>query len=316
MHKVFSLTLDNASSNDRMQDDLKLKLLEKGCLLSSGDYFHIRCAAHTLNLIVKDGLKAIDDCVVKIRESVKYVKGSESRKLFFQQCVRRTSPPIKETKALWLDVPTRWNSTYFMLDRALIYRRAFKELYLSDPSYRSFPTDDEWERVARIHELLGPFCDITDMFSGSEYPTANLYFENVWKIDMFLKEQSESRDQVIRDMVIHMRAKFDKYWSEYTLLFAFATILDPRCKKVFLKYCYNKLYGDEERATFKLSQVVAKLETLLQEYTKCTNPPTNVASTPSSSISNRSLETPPRKRKFNYLAVSIFYLMLVTLFFY
>ena len=115
-----------------------MKLLEKGCLLSSGDYFHIRCAAHTLNLIVKDGLKPNDDCVVKIGESVKYVKGSESRKLFFQQCVRRTSPPIKETKALWLDVPTRWNSTYFMLDRALIYRRAFKKLYLSDPSYRSF----------------------------------------------------------------------------------------------------------------------------------------------------------------------------------
>jgi len=216
-------------------------------------------------------------------------------------------PAIKETKALWLDVPTRWNSTYFMLDRALIYRRAFKELYLSDPSYRKFPTDDEWERVARIHELLGPFCNITNMFSDSEYPTANLYFENVWKIDMFLKEQSESRDQVIRDMMQQMKAKFDKYWTEYTLLFAFATILNSRCKKVFLKFCYKKLYGYEERATFKLSQVIAKLEILLHEYTKCTSSPSRVASTPSSSTSIRSLETPPRKWKFNYLDVSIFF---------
>jgi len=216
-------------------------------------------------------------------------------------------PVIKETKALWLDVPTRWNSTCFMLDKALIYWRAFKELYLSDPSYMNFPTDDEWERVARIHELLRPFCDITYMFSSSEYPMANLYFEHVWKIDMFLKEQSKSRDQVIRDMVQQMKAKFDKYWSEYTLLFAFATIHDPRCKKVFLKFCYKKLYGDEERATFKLSQVIAKLETLLHEYTKCISSPTKVASTPSSSTSIRSLETPPRKRKFNYLDVSIFF---------
>ena len=68
--------MDNASSNGRMQDDLKAKLMEKGYLLSSGDYFHVRCAVHTLNLIGKDGLKEIDDCIVKIIESVKYVKGS------------------------------------------------------------------------------------------------------------------------------------------------------------------------------------------------------------------------------------------------
>ena len=71
-------------------------------------------------------------------------------------------------------------------------------------------TDDEWERITRIHELLGPFCHITHMFSGSKYPTSNLYFENVWKIDMFLKEQLDCDDPIIRNMVMEMRAKFDK----------------------------------------------------------------------------------------------------------
>ena len=44
---------------------------------------------------------------------------------------------------------------------------------------------------------------------------------------MFLKEQAKCNDLIIRDMVMEMRSKFDKYWSEYTLLFAFVTILDP-----------------------------------------------------------------------------------------
>jgi len=126
----------------------------------------------------------------------------------------------------------------------------------------------------------------------------NVCFENVWKIDMFLKEQSESRDQVIRDMVLHMRVKFDKYWSECILLFAFAIIINPKCKKASLKYCSKEFSGDDKRVNFKLTQVGAKLETLLQEYTKCINPPTNVASTPSSSTIGKSLEAPPHKQKF------------------
>ena len=99
-----------------------------------------------------------------------------------------------------------------------------------------------------------------------------------------------------------------KIWSEYTLLFAFATILDPRFKNVFLKYCYKHLYGYEER---KLSQVIAKLETLLQEYTKYTNLSTNIASMPSSSTISGSLEAPPHRQMFNYLTVSFFILYLI-----
>jgi len=132
---------------------------------------------------------------------------------------------ILENKALWLDVPTRWNSTYEMFDRALLYVDTFKLLAQIDPMYKNLPTDDEWERIIRTHELLGPFCDIARMFFGSKYPTSNLYFENVWKIDMFLKEQLDCNDPIIRNMVMDMRPKFDKYWSAYTLLFA--TILDP-----------------------------------------------------------------------------------------
>ena len=108
-------------------------------------------------------------------------------------------------------MPTRWNSTYEMLDRALLYVDAFELLAQIDPMYKALPIDDEWEKITRIHELLGPFCDITHMFFGSKYPTSNLYFENVWKIDMFLKEQLDYDDPIIRDMVIEKRAKFDKY---------------------------------------------------------------------------------------------------------
>jgi len=99
---------------------------------------------------------------------------------------------------------------------------------------------------------------------------------------MFLKEQAESDDPVISGMVREMRSKFDKYWSEYTLLFAFAAILDPRRKLVLLNFRYGKLYGEKIRAR-KVSDIQFKLDLLLREYTKSTNPPpTRVPSTPPS----------------------------------
>ena len=45
-------------------------------LLCDGDYFHVCCCAHILNLIVKEGPKDVDEAVYKVRECVKYCKVS------------------------------------------------------------------------------------------------------------------------------------------------------------------------------------------------------------------------------------------------
>ena len=111
--KLFSITLDNASANDTCVGYLKENLTSNNDLLLDGTLFHVRCCAHILNLIVQDGLKEIDSAVYKIRECVKYIRGSEGRKIKFYQCVSQMS--LENNKGLHQDVPTRWNSTYIML---------------------------------------------------------------------------------------------------------------------------------------------------------------------------------------------------------
>ena len=56
--KIFTITLDNASNNDAVLSRLKRywKIKEDQCKI-----FHVRCCAHILNLIEKDGLKHVDD---------------------------------------------------------------------------------------------------------------------------------------------------------------------------------------------------------------------------------------------------------------
>jgi hypothetical protein len=87
--KGFTITLDNASSNDVCVGLLRNQLNMKKALLCEGEFFHIRYCAHILNLIVQDGLKNIDSAFQKIRDSVKYVRGSQMRKQNFLQAVNK-----------------------------------------------------------------------------------------------------------------------------------------------------------------------------------------------------------------------------------
>ena len=50
--KVFSFTLDNASTNDNMQLNPKDQLCLQEILLCDSEFFHIQCSAYILNLIV------------------------------------------------------------------------------------------------------------------------------------------------------------------------------------------------------------------------------------------------------------------------
>ena len=57
--KLSIVTMDNCSSNDILIDILVEKFSLSGSLLLNGKFFHMRCVAHVLNLIVKKGLDVI-----------------------------------------------------------------------------------------------------------------------------------------------------------------------------------------------------------------------------------------------------------------
>ena len=63
---------------------------------------------------MQDGLKDLDLSIQKVCNAVKYVKGSAARTAKFDACVDKEG--ILDKKKLKLDVPTRWNSTYVMLN--------------------------------------------------------------------------------------------------------------------------------------------------------------------------------------------------------
>lgn len=208
--KLFSITLDNASMNDNMQDVLKERLSSQNSLICNGDFFHERCCAGIMNFMVQEGLKVISVALHKIEESIKYVKASEVRMINFRQCVEQVRG-IDTSIDLQLDVSTEWNSTYAMLESGIRYCHAFARLALNDSNYKCCPSDEEWKRAEEICTFLEPFEVITNLMNGSSYSTSNIYFMKMSKIEMLLKEHVMNVDLVIQDTACRMKEKFDKY---------------------------------------------------------------------------------------------------------
>ncbi|XP_013721193.1 zinc finger BED domain-containing protein DAYSLEEPER-like [Brassica napus] len=151
---------------------------------------------------------------------------------------------------LILDVLTRWNSTYFMLERAIKYCRVFVKLETFDKKgYKMAPTAEEWTRADNICSFLGPFAVITSLMSSSNYPTSNLYFYQVWKIHDWLRMNEESEDEIVRYMIPPMKEKFDIYWDELDMSTRDAKLKNLREKLNILFESYDKKFKNNSPST-------------------------------------------------------------------
>ncbi|XP_042387962.1 zinc finger BED domain-containing protein RICESLEEPER 2-like [Zingiber officinale] len=84
---ISTITVDNCSTNDSLINNV-LHKLDHSTLMLGGTLFHMRCAAHILNLVVQDDLDVIAPSVEKIRESVAYWRASLKREQKFDDVAR------------------------------------------------------------------------------------------------------------------------------------------------------------------------------------------------------------------------------------
>jgi hypothetical protein len=90
--RLFALTLDNASNNNKcvisvVKELNKLaKLQNSPPLICGGIFFHVTCLCHILNLVAQNGLKVIGSTVKNIRVIIVILKNSPLQWEEFQKC--------------------------------------------------------------------------------------------------------------------------------------------------------------------------------------------------------------------------------------
>ncbi|KAJ6962265.1 zinc finger BED domain-containing protein RICESLEEPER 2-like [Populus alba x Populus x berolinensis] len=277
---ILTVTVDNASSNNLTIKYLKRVTSNWTTNILSNDFIHVRCCAHIVNLIACAGLKDIDDSVVKIRNAVRLVRSSPSRQLVFNQCAERLK--IGSKKSVCLDVATRWNSIYMMLDATAKFDVVFMRLEETNPRYLSYfevnskgkqktlgpPALEDWEKARFFVKFLKLFYTITLKFSGSLYVTSNSFFHELISMHTSISQLCRSEDVYVSKMTKNMMVKYKKYWGDQdtqNFLLYVAVVLDPHFKLKYMRFCFGRLYDIEEADNFTI-KVKDTLLRLFEHY--------------------------------------------------
>ncbi|GKC23344.1 zinc finger BED domain-containing protein RICESLEEPER 2-like protein, partial [Tanacetum coccineum] len=182
----------------------------------------------------------------------------------FEEAARHLDIPSSRTLAL--DCKTHWNSTYLMLEVAIIYKDVFRHLKQRDARYKSVPTERDWHLASNICKKLKLFYNMTLMFSGTINPMMNTFFTSICDIRYELNKWRHEEDKVIRDMAKQMILKFNKYWSDIHGFMGVVAVLDPRMKLKIMKFSFPKIYHSKQRVEEEFTKLKKFVSALFIKY--------------------------------------------------
>lgn len=224
---------------------------------------HYGCYAHTLNLIVQDVLKKLEPpnnpVLDKIKKIVRHFKSSSTaqQKLLKSQT---SEEPSCIPKRLKQEVPTRWNSTYYMLQRFVDLESHIRATVATLRQDLPLISNEEWTFAAELSKILKPFDDATTSLSGQNYMTASSVIMMtrclISGYDILLQENFSD---CAMDVILQLRSGLINKFSnvERSGTFSVCTFLDPRYKIAVFSDA-NEARNSRKRIQDMLIELIAK----------------------------------------------------------
>lgn len=286
--KVVALTHDEAANQCAAVREACRGALQK---TPTSSWKSVVCAAHRLQTCLRYGLQ--EDEIVKLISDARKLVGHfrHSAKATHALMERQVQP---QPKKVIQDVVTRWNSTFYMLERLLELRTAISAV-LSDKKISKLAdldldlTSRQWRLADSLLKLLRPFESATRLVSAEQNVSLSVVIPIMEGLQKGLSSADDDCEAItsvkgILTEQITTRFKLDNLDAD--ALPVMASLLDARFKKA-------KFFPDEEdkQASHSALLSLMKAETARQEAVPTPPPPADV-----SDKEKDSLKEPPAKK--------------------
>ncbi|XP_054998905.1 zinc finger BED domain-containing protein 4 isoform X1 [Sorex araneus] len=223
-----------------------------GKTLSESEHASVQCFSHTVSLIVSEALKSqrmVQNLLSIARKICERVHRSPRAKEKLAELQREYELPQHH---LIQDVPSKWNTSFRMLERLVEQKRAINELSV-ECGFRELVSCDQWAVMQSVCHALKPFDAASREMSAPASTLSQvipmihilsrkieMLFEETMGIDTMLKSLKEA---VVSRLAATLRDP----------RYIFATLLDPRYKA--------SLFSEEEAEQYR-QDLIRELEML------------------------------------------------------
>ncbi|XP_061734385.1 E3 SUMO-protein ligase ZBED1-like [Nerophis ophidion] len=221
---------------------------------------HIPCFSHTLNLIVKDSIKADTSLESRFEKCSAIVR-------FFHHSTRAINK-LKEVQnqlnlpqhKLIQAVDTRWNSVLYMIDRLYEQQQAITTTLCLLGRNNMCLCDEEWSHIRQASDVLRPFEEATKEVSAEQYVTISKVIPLVCLLLQKVTTSADQGNSLASQLAAQCKRRFQNIEHNHTL--AASTFLDIRFK--------NIVFSDSANVDMIKSRIITEMQALACAETQST----------------------------------------------
>ncbi|KAE8807759.1 transposase-related protein b-gary [Hordeum vulgare] len=256
--KILSLTSVGDVRNNANTVKLKEMLIEKKCLPIRGKLYNIACLDDILNSVVSAGqadiLRFVGDVLMEF--FVAHASSASAQQQLLE-VVSQMSLKCPQEDAKW------WHKFYFRLEVILHFKKSFPSEEVLNP--------EDMNVAESICKILRTFYRVIEVISCPSSVTANMYFNEVWKVRTVLQEEASNGNGEYSRLVMQMQESFHEYWQNSYLSLSIPVVLDPRFKISFIEFRLKRAFGTNSESY--LSEIRDTVRELFNEYCNPTDRP-------------------------------------------